>query len=80
VAEQDAAPAEPERDVFAGLGLSELAKARMRARVAAAEKRRADDAETVGAIRGEAGGEHDPVTGRFIRSRWYDALHGRRVR
>jgi hypothetical protein len=70
VAEQDAAPAEPERDVFAGLGLSDVAKARMRARVAAAEARRVRDEPTKRAISGEAHGEYDPVTGRFIRSRW----------
>jgi hypothetical protein len=70
VAEQDAAPAEPERDVFAGLGLSELAKARMRVRVAAAEARRVRDEPVRRAISGEASGEYDPVTGRFIRSRW----------
>ena len=70
MAEQDAAPAEPERDVFAGLGLSELAKARMRVRVAAAEARHVRDEPVRRAISGEAHGEYDPVTGRFIRSRW----------
>ena len=70
MAEQDAAPAERPRDVFAGLGLSELAKARMRVRVAAAHARKARDEPVKRAISGEASGEYDPATGRFVRSKW----------
>jgi hypothetical protein len=61
---------EPERDWTASLGLSPLARERMRARVEAAEARKARDEPVRKAISGEASGEYDPVTGRFIRSRW----------
>ena len=70
MAEQDAAPAEPERDWTTGLPMTPMQRELARARVAAAEARRVRDEPTKRAISGEAHGEYDPVTGRFIRSRW----------
>jgi hypothetical protein len=62
--------AEPERDWTTGLPMSERERDLARARVAAAEARRVRDEPVKRAISGEPHGEYDPVTGRFIRSRW----------
>jgi hypothetical protein len=61
---------QPARDWTSGLGLDPLTRERMRVRVAAAEARRAADEPVHKAIRGEAHGEYDPVTGRFVKSAW----------
>jgi hypothetical protein len=60
--------------VFAGFGLSLAERERKNARVQAAAARKARDEPVKREISGEAHGERDPVTGRWVRSHWYTVM------